>query len=167
MFAHGIIDPCSTIKPSDMLIQASIMFLCDSVWPAGPVITIHLSGDWINHNTAHPGCSTEIYRCDKQSKTLLCFDYRSLIIILADQKMFADVMIREFVVVCLMKINNYTQISNVSHECCVSWLSIVLSLLWELKTGECSQSDINMSAFRSWYNREITGQPALIIRELD
>ena len=29
MFAHGIIDPCSTIKPSDMLIQASIMFLCD------------------------------------------------------------------------------------------------------------------------------------------
>ena len=43
--------------------------------------------------------------------------------------MFADVMMREFVVVCLMKINNYTQISNVSHECCVSWLSIVLSLL--------------------------------------
>lgn len=156
MFAHGNIDPCSSIKPSECWSKHQLHFF---VARCVPVITIHWSGDWINHNTPWPGTQTSDAASRDRPYAALTRNWLDC----NDEIVRFLLMWRRwrwFAVVCTMMINTVHTIHiSCECECCVSWLSIVFtviaSLLWELKTGECGQSDINMSAFRSWFNGEI------------
>ena len=124
MFTHGNIDPCSSIKPSECWSKHQLHFF---VARCVRVITIHWSGDWINHNTAHPGLATQTSDAASKDRpyaalTRNWLDWK-------DDEILTDLttMAIWFVVVCSMMSTVHT--IHISCECCVSWLSIVFTVI--------------------------------------